>query len=184
MHFYIHRLLKLYNSHFTGSCTWNLGSKSVLQLCKSWNSNLRVIFKLPVQTHCWIIENISGGCHLKQMLFRRFVKFVGSIDENRRNGVRALLNITKNNVQSVTGGNLRRILLETDIKVVPGQTKPSMLQCHTVYKTPEDKEWLIPLLTSLLEIRDERWQLIFDEESEDGLLFDHISETINQLCID
>ena len=98
--------------------------------------------------------------------------------------MRALLNITKNNVQSVTGGNLRRILLETDIKVVPGQTKPSMLQCHTVYKTPEDKEWLIPLLTSLLEIRDERWQLIFDEESEDGLLFDHISETINQLCID
>ena len=69
------QLLRLYNSHFTGSSTWNFNSEPVKQLWNSWNVNLRVIFGLPMASHCWIGERLTGGKHAKQLMYSRWVKF-------------------------------------------------------------------------------------------------------------
>ena len=37
---------------------------------------------------------------------------------------------------------------------------------YYVYDTPVDQEWRVPLLVSLLEIKNDRWSIDFDEESE------------------
>ena len=55
------RVLRLYNSHFTGSSTWRFSSEAVRQLWNSWIVNLHVVFGLPMSTHCWIVERLEGG---------------------------------------------------------------------------------------------------------------------------
>ena len=58
----------------------------------------------------------------------------------------------------------------------------NVLQNYRVYETPEGHEWKLPLLTSLLEIRDDRWGLQFDEETGQ-LGEDEVTHMINNVCI-
>ena len=51
------------------------------------------------------------------------------------------------------------------MKIVPGETNPSAFKSYQVYDTPAGQEWRFPLLVSLLELRDSRWQVDFDEET-------------------
>ena len=77
--------------------------------------------------------------------------------------MRDLFNLVKDDVRSTVGSNLRTIFLDTDIQVIPGITSKAALVNYTVYETKGD--WQIPLLTSLLEIRDDNWEVKFDDES-------------------
>ena len=72
----------------------------------------------------------------------------------------SLLVSVKSSCLSLTDSNLRRVLLDTGIKIEPG----SCLNNYRVYKTPLDQEWRIGLLKSLIEIRDNQWSVDFDEE--------------------
>ena len=40
-----------YNSHLSGSCLWDLFSKEVVQLESTWNTSMKRMLDLPVQTH-------------------------------------------------------------------------------------------------------------------------------------
>jgi hypothetical protein len=66
-----------------------------------------------------------------------------------------LLSISAEDVQSNTGSNLRRILLDTGIKIIPGSTAHSELNEVNIYEIPAGKAWRYPFLCSLLKIRDE-----------------------------
>ena len=100
----------------------------------------------------------------------RFIKFVSSLSEHKSPSVSTLLNKLKNNVQSLVGSNLRTIHLETDVHVLPGLTKPQSIANHQVYKSDPKDDWIVKLLISLMEIRDLRWEILFDEENELGTL--------------
>ena len=169
--------------HFTGSCLWNFDSEIVRKLCNSWNVNLRNVLDLPVNTHNYIVEQISGGKNAKKLIFSRYINFVNSLENSKRPALLALLKLAKTDVRSVVGSNLRTILLETDKVVIPGYTKSYTLQDYTVYRVPESEEWRIPLLTSLIEMREERWCVKFDEEDDD-LSVDAIKMMIDRACID
>ena len=82
----------------------------------------------------------------------------------------SLLSNLKNNVNSLVGSNLRTIQLETGISVIPGITKPIEISNHRVYKFDVKETWKINLLCSLMEIRDQRWEILFDEEEGTGSL--------------
>ena len=89
----------------------------------------------------------------------------------------------KTTCRSLTGENLRVILLDTDtdVLVVPGVTRGHVLADYRVHKTPEGQEWKVPLLVSLLQIRDDTWSVHFDEETGQ-FSDDEISELINNVC--
>ena len=70
------KMCKIYNSHFTGSPLWDFFSSHFSQLCNSWNVNIRIMFGIPRNTHCWIVEEISGGNHARQMIFSRYIQCV------------------------------------------------------------------------------------------------------------
>ena len=65
---------------------------------------------------------------------------------------------------------------------MPGVTKKVVLRNYRVYETPEGEEWRLPLLVSLLEIRDSRWGLQFDEEMGQ-IGEDDITMMINNVCV-
>ena len=175
-------LVNLYNAHFTGSASWDFNSVPFQQLVNSWNVNIRVIYDLDWATHNYLCEELTGGKHAKQMLYKRFVNFLSSVAKNRRQALVTLLNTVKSDCRSLTGGNLRKILLETGVKVQPGVTKGYVLSHYRVYETPAGQEWRVPLLQSLLEIRDDRWSLQFDEETG-NLNADEITTLINNVCV-
>ena len=142
-----------------------------------------MVLDLPINTHNYVVESLSGGKNAKQLIFSRYVNFINSLENSKRPALVALLKLAKNDVQSVVGSNLRTILLETDKLVIPGQTKSHILQDFTVYSVSESEEWRIPLLTSLIEMREERWCVKFDEEDDD-LSIDAIKMMIDKACID
>ena len=51
-----------------------------------------------------------------------------------------------------------------------------------VHKPPAGEEWRLPLLVSLLEIRDSSWELNFDEEVG-NLKEDEITNLISTVCV-
>ena len=80
-----------------------------------------------------------------------------------------------NDVRSVTGSNLRSILLNTGVQVVSGNTLTSAMKDKTLVEVPIGEEWKVPLVHSLLEIRAGEFKLEFDdsdgnEVAEDVLL--------------
>ena len=64
----------IYNSHFTGSPLWDLFGKESEMLEKTWNKSFRIMYNLPIETHRYFVEAISGSPHIKNILIQRFLK--------------------------------------------------------------------------------------------------------------
>ena len=158
------KLLNLYNAHFTGSPSWSFKSDMFSQLMNSWNVNLRVIFDLPYGTHSYQVNSLTEGKHAREMIYQRYLKFLKSVATNRRPALVSLLKEVQNSCLALVGNNLRRILLDSGVQVNPGVTMRHELAKYTVYETPAEEGWRLGLLTGLLEVRDSRWTIQFDEE--------------------
>ena len=50
-----------------------------------------------------------------------------------------------------------------------------------VYNPPEGQEWKLPLMTSLLQIRDSNWEVLFDDEAE-GLGNNIVQIFLDNIC--
>ena len=55
-----------------------------------------------------------------------------------------------------------------------------------MYKYSDEEQWCLPLLVSLLEIRNENWEVLFNDEGDDE---DHLDENdlkdmIEAICTD
>ena len=88
------------------------------------------------------------------------------------------------NSNSITGSNIKYILKDTGVLIVPGVTRKTLLKDYIVYNTPHGEEWRIPLITSLIEMREHRWEMDFDEECGDNFSDNAINSMIDRVCID
>ena len=70
-------------------------------------------------------------------------------------------------LRTTTGTNLRHILIQNNTLIIPGITKHYEFKDSNTYEIPVGKEWKVGLLSSLIEIRNGKWMLLFDEEGED-----------------
>ena len=175
------RMCRLYNSHFTGSSLWDFTSDKFMQLCNSWNVNLRILFDLPRDTHSWLVEEISGGMHAKQMVMSRYINFTNQLANNKRPCVRSLFKLVCNDVRTVTGSNIRQILLMTGIRITPGITSKYKLKTFRVYSVPNNQHWRIGMLHSLIELRENKWHITFDDEQQ-NIDKSQISLMIEDVC--
>ena len=176
------KLMYIYNSHFTGSSSWNFNSVAFQQIISSWNVNIKAIYDLDYGTHNYLIEGLTDGRHAKQMIYKKYVNFLGAIAKNRRHELVHLLNIVKDTCSSLTGANMRKVLLDSNVRIIPGKTKGFELANYIVNKPPVGEEWRLPLLVSLLEIRDSNWELNFDEEVG-NFKEDEITNLISTVCV-
>ena len=175
------KMCNIYNSHFTGSPLWDFDSPYFSQLCNSWNVNMRIMYEIPRNTHCWMVEELSDCKHARTMIFSRYVKFIGSLANNKRPSIRALFKTISKSVLSVTGSNIRHIMMNTHVSIIAGTTKPEAIKNHRAYKTPAQEKWRIALLRSLLELRNSNWHVFFDEE-EGNLMPTEIQQMIDDVC--
>ena len=137
-----------------------------------------------MQTHTYIIERISGCKHAKHKIYSRYIGFIDSLLKSNKPFLRSLFKLVFKDARSSTGSNIKTILQETGELIVPGNTSKGILSNFSVYKTPTDQEWRIPLLVSLIEIRNSNWTVTFDEEdAKKELDKDTIEQLIQSVCI-
>ena len=120
------------------SSLWNLFNNPSGKLEKSWNVSQRIIFLLPKETHKYLIEPVSETKHIKESLMKRFGRFSSKISISKKNALRNLYNNVRPDCQSMTGYNLRRIMVHNDIN--PNECK---CQSQPYYPVPESEAWRI-----------------------------------------
>ena len=166
-------LNKIYNSHFYGSCLWNLSSDWVIKFENSWNIALRKMLRLPRETHCYLLEPISGQLHMKSLIASRFLSFISSIRRSKKVSLRNLLKVIQYDTRSVTGRNLRKLLLQSgknDIK----NLEP-MHGIQEFRETPELEKYRSEFIINLLELRENM--------PDTDISFNEIENILAFLCI-
>ena len=120
------KLHSIYNSHFTGSACWDMTSPAGRMFEGSFNKNIKITYDLPYQTHQNILPVISGVKPLRKTLARRLIAFIERINKSEKSGLQQILALVESDVRTVTGRNIRSILLLTDksrIKQTNKQTR-------------------------------------------------------------
>ena len=165
------KMNEIFNSHFTGSPIWDLFSHEASMLENSWNRNIRIMFQLPLETHRYFICPISGSRHLRFILLKRFISFAKKCEVSPKKTARHLFNVVQKDVQSITGSNIRNILLllekENFSHVVPNDTLS--LEYH---KVENENKWKIGLLEELIEIRHRHLSVDLNQEEIEMMIAD------------
>lgn len=147
------RLINIYATSFPGSSLWRINSESVNRIYTTWNINIRQLFKLPYNTHRYLIEPISGCRHLKTILCSRFINFYSKLLSNHRFCIRFLVNICTNDASTIVGGNLA--YLQKDCNVSKQDLDRYVVKEKCIYHhAPDEFRWKIPLILELLDVRN------------------------------
>ena len=146
------KLNSIYNSHFTGSQCWDIFSEGAMKLEGSWNRSIKIVHNLPWPTHRSLMTHISGTAHMKTLLMTRMIRFVEKLKMSKKLVLRQLLRLTMNNTRSVTGRNLRGIMLLTTKNKVGDLTEEDakMIQYHPLCET---ELWRVSIVKEILEIK-------------------------------
>ena len=168
------KLNGIYNSHFTGSCLWDLFSREAEMVEKTWNVAMRLMLDIPRESHRYLIEPLSKVPHIKIILAKRFLTFLDQIRNSDKSASKFLLETILFDTRSTTGSNLRNILLKTDktdvSELCPEDT--SQMKYHTI---PREEEWRLPFIYDILEAKHDQ-QLISNMSDSD------LDDMISVLC--
>ena len=162
---------RIYNSHFTGSQLWDLGSREVEKLISTYNRSVKLMFGLPWATHRCLIQPIIGEPHISKVLISRFLSFISKVVHSKKSPLHTLLSIAKHDVRSTTGSNLRKIML------LSGKTSISDLKNVSVpyHDLPDDEAWKVEVIKELISSRHGDIQLPGWDKEE-------IEYIMNTLC--
>ena len=162
------------NSHFYGSVLWSLSSKEVVKLERSWNVAFRRMYNLPWETHCYLVEPVSEKPHARTLMARRFLNFVLTIRNSKKVALKSLLRAVEFDTRSVTGHNLRSILLQSNIQNLH-QLKP----CHVTTKyrvIPEEEEFRVGFIKEIIEVRNDSLEVV-------GFTKEELDDILQHLCV-
>ena len=173
------RINNIYNSSFPGSVLWDFNSENFKKLVNSWSTATKEMWRLPYATHRYLIESLSGE-HAFTMILSRYIGFLQLIKKSSKKAVQLLLCIVENNLETVTGRNLRYIKdlsgIDNDLCFKPCELKRRLLFCPI---NSEDM-WKISFIKEIASMKHENLCL----ESSNGISFDQdeIFEILDYLC--
>ena len=168
------RLNRIYNSAFFGSVLWDLTSDATRQIVNSWSVATRYMWDIPVNSHRYFVEPL-GGMHAETMLITRYISFVQSLRKSTRPSVIYLLEKVMQNVNTVTGRNVRHVLDETGNSDIFSIKIDDVKKCHKFFETPEDDKWKIDFVKVIVNIGQSVFELdknlVTKEELSDILVY-------------
>ena len=132
------------------------------------------MWDIPRETHRYFLEPISKQAHIRFILMKRFLRFIEQIENSSKSAIKSLLSICRNDCNSITGKNLRNILLlcnKNSISSLSGNDIDNL----TYNQVPEDESWRIDHLNELLNIRSNSLEV-------PGFTSDEITDIINIVC--
>ena len=168
------KINQIYNLHFTGSVMWDLFSKEAVMLENSWNTSVRVMFDLPMQTHRNLIEPVSETKHLKFVLLERFLGFLYQIEKSTKTVPKHLLKFIKHDVRSITGSNLRNLLLLTDKNKIEELCKDDIKKMK-YQQIEENNVWKVNMITEITNVK-------FHKLEVQNFSIEELDEILSHLC--
>ena len=169
------RAVHVYGGHWYGGMLWDLFGEKVGQLCKSWNTSVKVAWGLPRSTHTFIVENLLARDFLtvKQQLVGRYVDFFRSLLLSKSPEIQVVANLAGRCARSTTGSNLLQIERETliDPWVNPGWKVRAEVSKSSV---PDNEKWRLQYLMKLVMARQQ-----MESSCEDT---DEVNSLIESLC--
>ena len=169
-------LNKIYNCHFSGCQIWNLFSKGAEKFYSTFNRSVKVMADLPYGTHRYLIEPVSEQQHMSLTLMRNFLNFISKVRNSPKQVLRQLYSVTKADVRSTTGSNLRNILLLTDLSRID-DLQPSTVN-KIKYKEMLDRDkWRIPLIKEVMDMK-------YGNTTPEGWTQEELDEILEFACTD
>ena len=182
--FVLTRILRIYNGNIYGSNLYDLESEKYSKFATSYNSAIKLAWKLPSMTHRYWIE-VLGGIHMDAILRANMINFFKRLLSHDKTVIRAAIHSIKYNRTTVSGNNLA-ILRRESLKLGIINNYESINDINTkVYKQTRRYEAVKPddfhklqLMNELLMIRDR--ELFIDD---DNIEHDDIMMTIDDLAV-
>ena len=167
------QLNQIYNSDFTGSCVWDLFSREQQMLENSYNTAVRLMLGLPMNSHRYLIEPLSGRKHLKSDLIQRFSNFLEKIEKSNKQTLKYVLDVVSNDVRSVTGKNLVEIKKRSGKEIFE---KITVQESKKAFRDiPQGENWRIGFAREIIECRHQNF-LVPGFEAEE------LDEILNWIC--
>ena len=136
---------------------------------------MRLMLDLPRGTHRRMIEPLSRVQHIKFVLVKQFLSFLQQIKNSTKNATKFLLDSILLDANSVTGSNLRNILLMTDKASIHHLVPDDVLNMR-YHQIEESEVWKISIIEEIIEIKNSNMQRI-DFSS------DEMEELLEYLCV-
>ena len=163
----------IYNSHFTGSQLWKFGSNELGKFEATYNRSIKLMYDIPLATHRFFIEPLTGVPHFSRILVRRFLSFIEKIQNSSKLALKQLLEIVMKDVRMTTGANLRSIMIKTGMNRVEDLKAGKVdIEYHKVEKTDE---WKIGFVKELVNVKQEELNVA-------GMDSEELDEILEYLC--
>ena len=169
------KLNHIYNSHFTGSSLWDLFCNEAESVGKTWNVAIRKMLGLDRRTHRYFIEPLSRQQHITWSLNRRFINFTHKIATSLKTPLKILFNTIKKDCKSVTGKNLRHIMLLLGVNNIADITTNACKSMKYHIATEGEEKTRLDMVKELIDVKRNNCHLQYFESNE-------IDEMITYLC--
>ena len=156
------KMNQIYNSSFSGSVLWDLTSKESQSIISTWSVSVKHMWDIPIQSHRYLMEPL-GGTHLKTMLYSRFIKFIKSIQTGNKLAAKLLLEMIKDNTETITGRNIKIILMElnkSNINQIDNKSLRGLKFCEL----PKTEEWRINSIKELTDMKQGKLSVQFEND--------------------
>ena len=140
----------------------------------SWNVSFRRMYDLPFQTHRNLVEPVSEQLHLKKLLIKRFLSFLQQIHKSDKVFPKQLLRLIENDTRSITGCNLRRILLLVKRSKVEEISKDDIENIEYANLNDDDC-WRVNLIKEITNVK-------FGQVSVEGFSNEECEEILQFAC--
>jgi hypothetical protein len=172
------KINRIYNTSFPGSILWDLTSRNVRMLENSWSLSVRYMWELPFNSHRYFIEPL-GGLHARNMLYSRYVTFVQSAKKSTKMTVQMLLQMVKDDMQTVTGKNIRLISDELETDDIFNVKKNFVKQKLKFAPARPEDEWKIEFAREITNLKQN--VLLLDDNENGQFTSEELCDILNYL---
>ena len=141
---------------------------------RSFNASFRVMFDLPRDTHRYFVEPISESIHIKKLFIKRFLQFTNQIQSCPKIAIKNVYKNVKYDCQSVTGSNLRNIMLlvrkDSILDLVPEDALKVSYN-----EIPEEETWRLSFVNEITDVK-------FGEANIEGFTIEELNIILNNIC--
>ena len=107
---------------------------------------------LPYETHRYFIQQLADGTHIKKTFIKRFVSLMSSIQNLKKSIPKHLLETKKYNLRSVTGYNLRKIMILVKKDFVDDLVVSDALTVE-YHQMEQENEWKVGVIRELAHVK-------------------------------
>ena len=171
------RLNNIFNTHFTGSPIWDLFCGEADTIEKTWNVAMRKRMKLNRCSHRFLIEPLSQTRHIKFSLMKRFINFTHKILNSTKTSLKSLYNCIKKDCRSITGNNLRNIMLQQNVSNIESISMKAIMDMKYHKAGNPEEECRINMVEEMIEVKRGKLQLENFNNTEIDQLLDCLCTT-------